>query len=644
MSDVYKIAVSIGMQNGVSSVLHVIQRDLMGLNHTIDLTANKLSRMQVAVMGGMTAMAGVGVLAAWGELARAGGKILDQQQIMLSNGTSQVDLAREMAAAYNMVNIGGSNLSDNLKMVADLRQLLGSQNLGEAITLAPTMMKAGIAAGLMTGKSAEDSAYKIALIEDNLGYTINRQTGQMDPQRAAHTADLIDAIISGTNGRVTPDMLLAFAKQARTSGRLLSDQGLMDMVPVIQAMGGYRSGTGLQAFDRALVGGVMTTRGTTWLEKLGLLNSANVHRAESGYARLDPNSIKGSDIMAQDPQLWANTILMPALQKSGMSMADALKTLAPGMDQSEGAGLSGILTQILQSGLANTTNGLLAELLGNSVQNAKDVVNVQQATGTSQYDTVMQSLSGAWQDFDGAVESLFDTLGLPAAKMGVTTLNDLAGGIREFDVWLGEHPGYATAIDRVLLGLGVGLTALGTIALGGALASMVGTGGLMVLLAAALVGLGSAALSVPGALEAVDKDLQRFAWSLLHPWSKGSLFLPDGGPDPSKAPPPGMKRIPAGRGHGAMLVSDNPSGESISQAVGDAVAAMNNAQDAALKAMHDWVAAGAPVTVSNPGDIATASSTATLKRIQHQMTAPPNGTTGANYRATPSGSAANGAK
>jgi hypothetical protein len=391
MSDIYAISVKIGMQNGVSSVLQVIQRDLMGLNSAIDLTAGKFSRMQVAVAGGMTAMAGIATLGAFAEIARAGGKLLDQQQVMLSNGTTQVDLAREMATAYSMVGIGGSNLVDNLKMVSDLRQLLGATNLPEALTLAPTLMKAGIATGLSLGIDPEKAAYTIALIQDNLGYDVNPITRQLDPNRVADTAKTFQDIIAGSGGRVTLDMLLAFSKQARTAGRLLSDEGLLKMAPVIQAMGGYRAGTGLQAFDRAGIGGVMTTRGTSWLEKLGLLNPDDVHNGESGYVRIDPGSIKGSDQMASDPQAWANSVLLPALEKAGMTTADAMKVLAPGLDASAGTGTSSLLTQIIQSGLANTTNGLLSELIGNTVQNAKDYANYQQAYGVDQYPETLRA-------------------------------------------------------------------------------------------------------------------------------------------------------------------------------------------------------------------------------------------------------------
>ncbi len=477
MSDQFKVLVEIAMKDGISSGLHAIQRRLMGINDTIDLTTNKFSRMQVAVIGGMSALAGFGAIAGFSKLAEAGGKILDQQQLMLSNGTSLADLNKEMATATSMVTIGGSNLADNLKMVADLRQLLGGSNLSEAMTLAPTMIKAGIAAGLMTGQDAEKSAYNIALIEDNLGYTLNSK-GQMDPARAGQKANLIDAIISGTNGRVTDGMLLAFAKQARTAGRLLTDQGFIDMAPVIQAMGGYRAGTGLQAFDRALVGGVMTTRGTSWLEKLGLLDPKNVHKAESGYVKLDANSIAGSSIMAQDPQAWANQVLAPALEKAGA-------TDIPSM-----------LKMILQSGLANTTNGLLAELIGNAVQNAKDVVNIGQAAGTDQYSVTLASLKGATTNFTGALDSLWEALGLPAAQMAVTILTNLSGGIREFSQIVLAHQSAVKVVEGILLGVGYSLVTLGSIAVVTALLGMVGVGGTLAGVAAGIMGLAAALIAL----------------------------------------------------------------------------------------------------------------------------------------------------
>ena len=500
MADIYRIGIAISLTNNVSAALRIIQRDVLGLGESVDLTQGKMNRLKLAVIGAGTAFAGLAALKGFELLAKAGGELLDQQQRILASGATHADLAKETATAYQMMSISGSELVQNLKMVADLRSVLGFKNLGEAQALAPSMMKAGIAAGNMTGIDPEKAAYNIALIEDRLGYTLNQKTGQLDAARAGDMAKLIDAIIAGTNGRVDTRQLLNFSQRALASGKLLSTEGLVNLVPVIQAMGGDIAGTALTAYDKAFVGGVMTTRGTSWLERLGLVGRRSVHREGAGYARLDPDAIAGSGIAGLDPQTWVNRYLIPALRREvgpKGSLQDMLKVLA-------------------QSGFANTTVRFLSELVGSSVQNAKDVQNIQVAAGTDQYSKIMQSLTGAEGNFTSALQSLWQALGLPAAKMGVTILNSLSAGIRNFVQWVGAHPGYADAMDKTLLGLGAALTVLGTAATIAAIASLVGSGGTIALVAAGLVALGGAFYELPGAIREMGA-----AWKPISGWFSG---------------------------------------------------------------------------------------------------------------------------
>jgi hypothetical protein len=637
MADIYRVGVAISMTNGVSGVLGIIQRDILGLNKAINLTQGGLNRLKLAVIGAGAAFAGAAILKGFAGLAEAGGKLLNQQQLMLANGTTHRDLAVETATAYRMMSIQGSNLVQNLKMVADLRTIFGANNLPEATALAPAMMRAGLAAGFMTHKDPEQEAYNIALIEDRLGYTVNPRTGQMDSARAEHMANMIDAIISGTNGRVGTQGLLGFAQQALASGKLLSDQGLIDMVPIIQAMGGQKAGTALTAFDKAFVGGVMTQRGSGWLERLGLLNRSDVKKGESGYSQIAPGSIAGSKLMAVDPQAWANEYLLPSLRKlvgpTG-SVQDMLKV-------------------IMQSGLANTTVRLLSEMVGSSVQNGKDVKNIQQAAGTSQYDAEMKSLTGATQNFTAAFESLREALGLPAAKMAVSVLNALAGGIRTFVQWVGAHPAYAETMDAMLLGLGTSLAALGVVMTGAAIVGLVGTGGILASLEIGFAGM-AAVLSATNwktvstdfeaGMTSVEHSIQRMLYDVTHPSQLLKDLLP---PAPRAHEHYGITRDALGRGTPGWLpdvgyiLKDGvavpappaPRGGAMGPGLGQR---LSDDTHAALSAIASWINAGAPTKVTNPQQIGNSVKTG----LAGSINAPQSGPSGFNGRVSPFGTPA----
>jgi hypothetical protein len=149
----------------------------------------------------------------------------------------------------------------------------------------------------------------------------------------------------------------------------------------------------------------------------------------------------------------------------------------------------------------------LSELIGNRVQNAKDVQNISQANKVNQYDVTLQGMSGAVTNFQSAMDGLWEALGLPAAKIGVTILNNLSVAIRNFTQWVGGHPGEAKAMVDVLLGLGAALTILGGAAIVGAIAAMVGGGGLIALLVAGIAGLVSIFLTIQHPIKDLEAAL-----------------------------------------------------------------------------------------------------------------------------------------
>ena len=185
--------------------------------------------------------------------------------------------------------------------------------------------------------------------------------------------------------------------------------------------------------------------------------------------------------------------------------------------------------------------------------------------------------------------------------------------MRSFTGWLGSHPQVATLIDKTLLALGVGLTVLGSAAIVAGVAAMVGAGGYIALTAIGLSALGLTFHSFPGVLTDADKALQKFVWGIVHPFAKGS-WLDQG---PGGTPP-----HPSGSG------SWNPAEAAIKEG---------------WHAIAEWVGKGAPVVVTNPGDIGRASAAVALRNLHQGLTAPNSGPTGFNPSASPSGSAASGA-
>jgi hypothetical protein len=415
MLDAYKIGVSIAMTNGVSSVLSVIQRDVLGLKHQVDLTSGSFDRMKLAAIGFTSVVGGAAVLGVLGKLAASGREFVQQQSAMKQAGIGQADMARATAAAWQMSHdVMTSGATHNLKLLQDLRNTLG--NMDEAVTVGPAMAKINAVIANITGHSAGDAGFQFARFLELRGALVDPKTGQIDAGRLAAQARQGEAIVAATGGRVGPRDLLAFQQQARVAGMSLTDAGVLNMVPMIQAMGGARTGTALNSTGQQLLGGVQLTRhAVEQLERIGMVDPKRVIEGRGGKMVLNDGALKDGDLMRHDMAAWVWSILVPQMKSHGMATVDnQMKFLQ-------------------SSGLRTTVVGLLTELVRNETAFKKDVGNVNTAGKVDQYqvmadtspDAKMAAFTAAWQNLLTALGSpMVDTAYNALGKI-TTAINDL---------------------------------------------------------------------------------------------------------------------------------------------------------------------------------------------------------------------------
>jgi hypothetical protein len=274
---------------------------------------------------------------------------------------------------------------------------------------------------------------------------------------------------------------------------------------------------------------------------------------------------------------------------------------------------------------------------------------------------------------------------VPEATTGVTILNTLSAGIRNFTGWVGAHPAYAESMDKTLLGLGAALTVLGTAATIGAIASLVGSGGTIALVAVGLGALAGAFHELPGAIKEAEtlwKAFPAFLSANLSEFLKtlGMPFQPLADEFKTAAgwidsltksltglahPIQDLERLlglsgtlPGLNIHGTSglhvpataqvapplplpQTRHGPDGRIMRGGYGQHAEADIPADNAVIAA---WIRTGAPMTVTNvadvkvqnTGDIARGANAFSSRQSQR----PNTGASGVNLRATPSGSAA----
>ncbi len=615
MIEAYKIGVSITMQNGVSGVLKVIQKDLLGIKKAVDFTQGSFTRMHLAVAGAAGVVAGGAFLEVFKSLAEAGGAVVNQQAKMAQLGISNRDIALETADAYKNISISGTTIAGNMAAALKLRSIFGGTDFKEADMAVPAFLKAQFAlqgAGI-NPTSIEDFIKPL----DVMGAF--RTGNKLDPAKFGPAIQMAVSAVLSSGGLLTG---AAFQRAIQLAGPAAAQMGeqtfFNTMLEPLLALG-TKAARGLQYGGSTFIGGQMSKASASMLDRLGITSAAD-YTHEGGRWTLDQNKIAGSKLLDKGDIIdWISDYFVPDAAKAHLN------------------------PMVAAASLPQTLQALISTVYELGPQIAKSIAQQAQANAANPYTAAQAAWSGATGNISTALTGLWQALGTPAAYMGVTVLNRISDGIRNFTTWLGAHPQVASLIDKTLLALSVGLTVLGSAAIVSGIALMVGPAGYLALTATGIAGLGLVLHTFPSILTDAEKGLQKFVWGILNPFAKGSwLNQGPGGPSPH----PGMHWAVYGKGSGGW-VPDNPTVPQQQSGSGS----WKPTEDAVKKAYQivaDWIFKGAPVTasgavaVTNPGDIGKASAAATIRNLHQGFTAPNSGPTGFNPSASPPGSSASG--
>jgi len=216
-----------------------------------------------AMMGGMVVAAlGAGSFNAYG-------KFQTQTNQLSGMGFSASDVASGVLSAQSS-SVRGVSQNEMLRSIVDIANATGS--MGQATKYGSILAKANFANQINMGKtfSPAEEAKMIQFAEIR---------GRSDPTKIMGALNIAQQAFSASGGRIAPSQLLNFSRMALTAGYKLSDTGLLEMLPVLQELGGFRTGTGFQSGYNRLVGGTGLLRNKKVVsegERLGILNKKGV--------------------------------------------------------------------------------------------------------------------------------------------------------------------------------------------------------------------------------------------------------------------------------------------------------------------------------------------------------------------------------
>lgn len=503
--DVYQIGISITMQNGVSAVIGLIQKQMLGLNAATTQAAAGFGKLKWAIAGATGIFLGVEMLKGLGDLTKHGEKYTHQLELMKTAGMQ----VAEMQSAINAANKVSSTVmsttpAENLQTISELRTALASADVRpggkadpamathEAVAHLETFQKiTGIMSSLLSkdGKPFDGSgqAYELAKAAEMLGLSQN-------PKKFDQVLEGWTQAIISQGGKLQGSDIFGNVKYLRGAGLGMDMEFLTEILPSLAgemktgkgAGSGGGAGNPLMSMFSAIVGGTLSNKAVTALQQLHLLDMSKVQFTKTGRVKeVDPGAVIGSDVMVHNPFKFVTDYLEPSMKK----FTKFLDKTESGEFKKPGE-LFGFLAHVMGNRTAQQVMSMMllqqSRIAGDVGLKRASLTSVPAYAELARRDPVL-----VMEELNKQVERFQTDIGKMFTPMKTEFIYQLANAVRYLSEAIENNPRAAKAILAIFTGLAGVLIVLGTIALAGAaLSALVSSGPLLLVVA------GISALSV----------------------------------------------------------------------------------------------------------------------------------------------------
>lgn len=473
MTDVWQIGVKISLMNGMSPVLAVIAKDLLGIKGKVSDVENAFNGWKPALMGAGAVLAGGALIGSVFKMADGAKDLLDQQDKLQRSGMGLNDVLRIQKDYFDSVSkaIPTASADEYLKTINEMQSVVG---LNMAQQTAPFALKLDAIIANALGKDAAGSGFSLWRALEMRGTTLS------DPEGTSKLANAFAQDIIGSGGKLTADTFQTMAKRGGVSWINASPEFLAGPGAVVAAdLGGDTAGTALMSLYQMLSGATTLSKQQYGvLEAAKLIDPTKVTEDKGGRINVAPGGIIGSDIGMKNPYEWVQNVVKPALDKIS------------GGDETV---FDSLLAKIGRN--RNTTRMLtMFSDPGFNEQIMKDAALWQRASGVDQAytDSMARNPKFIDQGFDAQYKSMMEALGGPMAQAAIPVMKSLTSMFQGAGAIANAHPEMIKLVGEALIGLGVGLATIGTVAIVGA-AIMLAPGGLVTV---AITGIGAAVTAI----------------------------------------------------------------------------------------------------------------------------------------------------
>jgi len=318
--EAYSVAVKISLINNVSSGLLLLSRHFNTADKDAKQLQKTIDRIRTIGLAG-AAIAGIGFmgLGIFAKALKPAEEYVHQLNIMNMAGLKQKEIAEATGAAWETSSkIITTTATENLRTLLDLRNILG--DIHEAHGALPVVSRAQAVFQASTSKAiasnSQEFSYGMAKALDIIGAAQNKQ-------RFEHEAELMSKAIIATQGRVTPMAMQSVFQYGRQAKYGWNDEFKYEILPTLiqeyaagkgSAGGGSRGvGPMLAAFYRMTVQGYINKKALPELQSLGLVDANTALKTTTSGTTV--GAMKNWQLAMQNPFLWVQQILVPAIKK-----------------------------------------------------------------------------------------------------------------------------------------------------------------------------------------------------------------------------------------------------------------------------------------------------------------------------------------
>lgn len=482
MLKVFRIGVELSAVNGVSPVLRVLARDLLGMGKQADALVGKWSRLRVAAIGAGVAMAGVGILRGMVKLVDLSDKLyrseLRLQQMGMSKGGVRAVTGAALRAQMRYPTVTASSSED---VAQKLYTTFGTSKRVQAALPATVRAEAVLENMGIGGPASLGRLVKAIEISGAAFKTVNGKE-QFSVGRFKRALDLFLRAQDVAGPLLTSAQIYQATKMAGPAAGLEGIRAYVATMAELAQQMGPRGGRGMAQIYKGFNGGMM---GRTYLEnlqRLGIVKPGGIQWFQgSSQGNIKPGALLGQKTFDSGHLFqWVEKILVPDLRKHGMTT------------------LKQQLAAVYQMFGSVTAQAVIANMIQNAPAYTRTAEMIHGAPGAQrQYDIQMKSWTASMTAFRHEFTSFLEVAGLPLIRTASAGLHDLTGVIVRMEKWAIANPQKMALIDKGIVLLGAALITLGSGTVLLALASLVSPTTGLIALAGGITALGASVKSIP---------------------------------------------------------------------------------------------------------------------------------------------------